>query len=71
MDRCKKNVGAIARLREEEIQRARWFGWSSSSWSRELGTLRALMNYREGARKGGGENNNDRDRRRRRRRRRE
>lgn len=40
----------------EEIQRARWIGWSSgSSWSRELGTLSALMNNGEEARKGGGE----------------
>lgn len=66
-----EKVGAVAKLGGEEIQQARWFGWSSSSWSRELGTLSALMNYREGVRKGGGENNNDGDRRRRRRRRRE
>lgn len=38
----------------EETQRARWIGWSSS-WSRELGTVCALMNNGEEARKGGGE----------------
>ncbi len=45
-------VCASARLREEEIQQARWIGWSrSSSWSRVLGTLSALMNNGEEARR--------------------
>lgn len=47
---CAKE-GAVS----EETQRARWIGWSSSSWSRELGTVCALMNNGEEARKGGGE----------------
>lgn len=48
---CAKE-GAVS----EETQRARWIGWSSSSsWSSELGTVCALMNNGEEARKGGGE----------------
>ena len=66
--------GRCGRARtKEEIQQARWIGWrsSSSSWSRELGTLSALMNNGEEAREGGGEKKKrDGDGRRRRRRRR-
>lgn len=42
-------VGAVARRGDEEIQQARWNGWSC-----ELETLSALMNNGEGAGKGGG-----------------
>lgn len=42
-------VGAVASRGEEEIQQARWIGWSC-----ELETLSALMNNGEGAGKGGG-----------------
>lgn len=50
--RKEKAVDAVVRLYEEEIQQARWNGWSSSSsWSRVLGILSALMNNGEEARR--------------------
>lgn len=54
MDGCMEDeVGAAVRLCEEEIQQARWFGWSSGSWSLVQGTLSALMNNGEKARRRG------------------
>lgn len=64
--RKEKVVRTVARLCEEEIQQARWFGWSSSSWSRVLGTLSTLMNNGEEARRRRRKKNVDGDGRRRR-----